>query len=171
MAMLRWIVAFVFGAAMAFAPMAHNSVAFAQSGCPSWGCNIVDDGEFNSSLIGKTVYVNGNRRQVTGINTYARTVTYVAPDGRYYTVQATEVYSQRRQNERTATGVAVVGGILCVFFCPRGNTQQSGNSGGSTNSNALNSCLNRCYNQGDPDPVRESALRQGCRNDCYANYR
>ena len=168
---MRVAFVFVLGLLAAFTPMLTVQPVQAQSRC-SWGCNVLDDGQFNSNLIGRTVYVNGKPRRVTSIDTYNRKVRYVTPSGEYYSESAQRVYTKKRLDERNMAYAGGAAALACLFFCPRGEQQSSRRpSQQQSNSQALNSCLNQCYRQGDPDPNRESALQAGCRRSCYSTYR
>jgi len=136
-----------------------QSIAYAENGC--FGCNVYDTGQFDSGLIGRSVYVEGGVgawATVRDIDSYNGNVFVELSNGQSGWVSSSNVYTSTARDERNgATAVGVVAGAA-LLACLMGacNSSSSGNSYGSSSSSGGSNAydydeLNR-RNQSPPPP-------------------
>jgi hypothetical protein len=105
----------------------------AQASPACLGCNVSDEGSFNNSLIGQTVYVASNTYRVTGID---RTGGYVYLTDTYGAAKwsrASETYTAGAQRERSNITAGVVLTAGAMFLAAMFNGSGGGSSGGYSN--------------------------------------
>jgi hypothetical protein len=127
---------FVVSAITAMSLLAIQTPAYASSAC--LGCNVRDEGTFNNSLVGQTVYIGSDTYQVTAID---RTSGYAYLTDRYGAPRwsfANETYSvgaQRERNNVTA-GVSAVSAIVLLSALLGGSGKSSSSSYRNTGKNS-----------------------------------
>jgi len=135
-----------------------------------WGCNIVDGGQFTSTLVGRTVHygdpTNRTSMVVESVD-FSTSRVYVrnTSTGARYWVNARSLYDASNKEERNmATGGAVVLGVLGALLA---GGSSSNSSSRSSSSDTRYQCERRCEQTTHHyDPGRQAAAERQCKARC-----
>lgn len=122
-------------AAAAIAALLLVQSAPAQASPACNGCNLVDEGTLNSSLVGQKAYLGATPYTVTGVDAAKQIVFLRTASGGAAWGYAREFYSQQARSERNANWAMAGAGVGLVLACLFGACS-SGNSFSSSSSSA-----------------------------------
>jgi hypothetical protein len=157
-------IVFTFLAAAFFSILLFSQEASARC---VYGCNLIDDGSFNNSLIGRYVYTDGFSGGRVLENDYSSQIVLVSTNAngkRWFA--ARDLYTAKRMEERR---VAQAAGAVIVLGCIFGGcgNQSSGSRSNSGSSSSRDTCINRCRNQTySYDPRDQAAGEARCMKRC-----
>jgi hypothetical protein len=160
--------------ALALAFAASQSLAYADQGC--LGCNVSDTGDFNSQLVGRTVFIEGGVdawATVEGIDVYSGRVYVRTSDGRRGWVSASNTYTRASRDERVGAGAAGVIVGAAILACLLGAC--SNDSSPSRQSSSSGRASNRDYDYGGrpsyspppPPPAPPAPCTTGLYGNCH----
>ncbi|WP_375548680.1 hypothetical protein ABWI01_13545 [Oceanicaulis alexandrii] len=149
---------------------APQAQAIAQNWDGCNGCNIVDGGQFNANLVGRTVHygdpLDRTSMVVEQVDTYGMRV-YVrnTSTGNRYWVSASSLYDSSNKEERnmTAGGLGLALGIFGALL----SSGSSNSSSSSSSSNSRYQCERRCEQTTHHyDAGRQAAAERQCKARC-----
>ena len=155
------------------------TAAVASPGCN--GCNLVDERNFGTWLVGTTVYIDREFDPnipvtVVAVDIRAKELKVRTRDGRQGWVSAEKLYSavavrERDDNTRALGWSALILGLAAgaATSSDNGNNRSRKPAQSTYNHRAdaeRNQCLNQCNKIYDPDPNREMAVIQHCKQRC-----
>lgn len=142
----------------------------AQAQSCSWGCNIVDNRQLNSSLIGQRVYfgdpLNRTAMVVESVDAANRRV-YVRETitGSRQWISGYSLYTATEKEERNIAAGAATAATLVFLNSLFGN--RSSSSGASSSSSSRNQCERRCaQTTHSHNPRDQAAGEERCRRRC-----